>query len=237
MPFKTMFAVCSVVMLCAIADAVVSAQDFYDHKSRFTFNRIVELPGGRTLQPGKYVFRRADSVADRHILQVLDQDETEILATIMAVEPGDEAVIMFGETPADAPQPIRNWYHSGRTAGPVGYEFVYPKDQAARIAKATNQRVLMTDVPANDADAMMRARVRTVDPNGAITAYRENPSSQAQKTLGEDRFDVAKLARVLLFTLISLVSLGTVLVAVWVQRHSKPRLLALERRNNWVRSV
>lgn len=225
MPLKGMFAACGAVLLCAIASATVNAQYSDDYRSTFTFSRVVELPGGRTLQPGKYVFRRVDSLAGRYILEVLDEDETKTLATIVAVDPSDEAVIMFGETPANTPQPIRYWYHSARSGGPIGYEFVYPKEQATRIAKATNQRVLMTDEPANDSDAMIRADVSAVNPNGAITDYRENVLRQAEKTTGEEGFSVATVASVQPLTLIGLVALGTVLVVVRVQRHSRPRLL------------
>lgn len=234
---KRMLAGCGAVLLCGITYTVATAQGFCNHKTYFTFGRSVELPGGVTLQPGKYVFRLADSSADRHILQVLNEHETKMFATILAVEPS-EAVIVVGETPANTPQPIRYWYHSGRTVGPTGYEFVFHKDQATRIAKATNRHVLVTDAPANDANAMMRAPVRTVDPNGATAEYREDvrppvrstsPAAitREQKTL-QKGFDVARTERpevagVQSLTLIGLTLLGAVLVARRVHNGASPR--------------
>lgn len=238
---KRRLAGCGAVLLCGIASTVATAQRFSEYKTYFTFNRAVELPGGSTLQPGKYVFRLVDSSTGRHIVQVLSENETKMFATILAVEPR-EAVIVVGETPANAPQPIRYWYHSGPTVGPSGYEFVYPKDQATRIANVTNQHVLMTDANVNDADAMMRAQVRTVDPNGAVAEYRETVRPQAgstsaaattreQKTPVQEAFDAVRserpeVAGVQLLTLIGLTFLlGAALVTLRVHSRANPRPL------------
>lgn len=218
------------VLLCGMAYTVATAQG--SHKTYFTFSRSVELPGGITLEPGKYVFRLADSSASRYIVQVLNEHETRIFATMLAVEPSDEAVIMFGETPASAPQPIRYWYHSGRTVGPIGYELVYPRDQATRIANATNQHVLMTDAPVNEARAMTRAQVRTMDPNGATAEYRENVRPQVRSTYpaattGEQRTparegvdaapaELPEVAGIQSLVLIGLTFFGAALVALRV---------------------
>lgn len=237
---KGMLAGCSAVLLCGFACAAASAQGFYDSTTYFTFNRRVELPGGSTLQPGKYVFRVVDSSAGRHIVQVLDEHETKMLATLLAVEPRDEAVI-FGDTPASAPRPLRYWYHAGRNAGPIGYEFVYPKDQATAIASKINQHVLMTDAGVRDADAMMRAQLRTVDPNGATAEYQENVGPQGrsisaeaaareQETPVQERFDVARterpeMAGVQSVSLIGLILLGGALVALRVHNRARRRPL------------
>lgn len=236
MPFTGMLGALFAAVLCAITGATVEARYPENYRNSFIFNRAAELPGGRTLQPGKYVFRIVDSQAGRHILEILNEHETKILATILAVDPSEEAVIMFGETPADAPQPIRYWYHSRRTNGRIGYEFVYPTDQATRIANATNQRVLATDLAANNPDAMMRARVRTVHPDGAIAGDRNTPRRHAQRAVEDNRFNVTGTTGTAGTTstdspipplmMIGLITLGAVLVAVWIQRRSQPRLLA-----------
>jgi len=122
-----------------------------------------------------------DSSTDRHIVQVLNENETKMLATILAVEPSN-AVIVVGETPANAPQPIRYWYQSGRTlsAGAMDCEFVYPRDQATRIAKSHQPRCPDVDTNASDIEGMMRGHLRTVDPNGAVAEYRGNVRPQAR---------------------------------------------------------
>jgi len=181
--------VCSVVSTAAIGRGL-------DHKTRFTFTRSVELPGGITLQPGKYTFRLVESLENRHIVEVLDEHEMNKLATVLAIDPLAEAVVMFGETPPDLPQPMRFWYHAGRAVGSVGYEFVYPTEQAARIARTTNQHVVMTDAPLSDIDALRRAPVfvkgppllvehpagPTVGPASSLMAAERTRTSVARET-------------------------------------------------------
>jgi hypothetical protein len=172
--FRRILTTFGAALLCGIVYTAATGHAFYNYKTSFTFIRGFELPGGIRLQPGKYTFRLADSSANRHIVEVFDEHETRKFATILAVDPTNEAVVMFGETPANVPQPIRFWYHSGRTVGPIGYEFVYPRNQAARIVTATNQHVLMTDAPLNDADAMKVAQVYILGPSGAAAEFQES---------------------------------------------------------------
>jgi len=75
---------------------------------------------------------------------VFDKDEKKIYATLLAIpndrlEPADKPVILFSERAAGTPQAVKVWYYPGERTGD---EFVYPKSQAVRIAKATHQRVL-----------------------------------------------------------------------------------------------
>jgi hypothetical protein len=210
---RLVLAGCGVALWCGIASEAAEAQKFHDHKTDFIIDRIVELPGGRTLQPGKYVFRVVDSSAGRRIVQVLDEHEAQILATVLAVEP-TQGVIVVGETPANVPQPIRSWYPSRSTGGPIGYEFVYPKPQATRIALMTNRHVVMSDGDMSDADAMMRARVETVEPNDIPAEPRDIVRSQELPTL-------------LLATLIGLtvLGLGVAVIVLRFHHHVRPRPL------------
>jgi hypothetical protein len=238
--FKRMFARGGAALLCGIVCTVATAQGFYSDRTLFTFSRSVELPGGITLEPGKYVFRLVDSSANRHIVQILNEYETQIVATVQAVEASDDAVVVFGDTPANAPRPIRYWYQAGGTVDPIGYEFVYPKEQAIRIANTTNQHVLMTDGPASDAGAMARAQVRKMDPNGATAEHREGVRPQAGSTspaaVTRERktsvpegasTELRKVAGVQSFTILGLTLLGVAVVAVRVHSHAHPRRLEL----------
>ena len=49
---------------------------------------------------------------------------------------------MFAERPAGQPQAAREWFYPGRS---IGVEFVYPKEQAATIAKANKTSVAASD--------------------------------------------------------------------------------------------
>lgn len=110
-----------------------------------TFSGAVELPGLR-LEPGTYVFKLADTPS-RNVVRVFTQDEMEILGQWMFVpaqrlEVSDETIVTFRETSAGSTPAIQYWFYPGRM---IGKEFIYPKDQAMRIARRTGSAVLTED--------------------------------------------------------------------------------------------
>src|SRR4051794_15569635 len=115
-------------------------------KTILTFSGPVQIPGA-TLPAGSYVFKLADIPGNRHVVQVFDKDEKKIYTTMLAIpndrlEPSDDPVVLFSERAAGSPQAVKVWYYPGET---IGNEFVYPKSQAVRIAKASHTRVLATN--------------------------------------------------------------------------------------------
>src|SRR6185503_14382040 len=117
-----------------------------DKRTRVTFNAPVEIPGisAQVLPAGTYVFRLNGSVADRHIVQILNSDQTHLIANILAIpnwrlRPTDKTVMTFSERKAGEPQAIRAWFYPGDN---FGQEFVYPKKVAVELAKVTNVPVL-----------------------------------------------------------------------------------------------
>jgi len=116
-----------VAMLCAVFGAGVRA-DTWDKKTIVTFSESVEIPG-QVLPAGTYVFKLANTVSDRHIVQIWTEDETHILATIIAVpnyrlELSNRPVFEFDERPGNSPMALRSWFHPGDNSG---QEFVYPR--------------------------------------------------------------------------------------------------------------
>ncbi|MGB7283170.1 MAG: hypothetical protein WBE13_12980 [Candidatus Acidiferrum sp.] len=114
-------------MLCAILGTGTKA-DTWNRKTIVTFSDSVEIPG-QILPPGTYVFKLFNSIADRDIVQVWTGDETQLLATLMAVpdyrpEPPDEPLFWFDERPAGSPVAIHSWFYPGDTKGE---DFIYPE--------------------------------------------------------------------------------------------------------------
>src|SRR5882672_2194156 len=117
--------------------------DEWNKKTILTFSGPVQIPGA-TLPAGSYVFKLADIPGNRHVVQVFDKDEKKIYTTLLAVpnqrmEPSDKPIVLFSERASGTPQAVKVWYYPGET---IGNEFVYPKSQAMRIAKASRTRVL-----------------------------------------------------------------------------------------------
>jgi hypothetical protein len=130
--------------LAALAFSPGVKADGWNKKTVVTFSQPVEIPGGIVLPAGTYVIKLLDSLSDRHIVQIFNQDQTHIYATILAIpnwrlDVTDKTVMTFGERAAGDPQAIRSWFYPGDN---FGQEFVYPKRRAVELAKITNLPIL-----------------------------------------------------------------------------------------------
>jgi hypothetical protein len=77
---------------------------------------------GFLLQPGTYVFKLMDSRADRHILRIWNEDETEVIATVVGMphyefEPAAKPQMDFWETQAATPPAMKDWHYPGEMLG------------------------------------------------------------------------------------------------------------------------
>jgi hypothetical protein len=139
-------------LLATVFSPSVQADD-WNRKTVITFSQPVETPGihmkgWAVLPAGTYVFKVLDSKSDRHIVQILNQGETLVYATILAIpnyriRATDKTVLTFNETAPGEPQVLRAWFYPGHN---FGDEFVYPKAKALQLAKVAKFPVLYTPV-------------------------------------------------------------------------------------------
>ena len=127
--------------LAVFAGTVAAQQTNVSERTFLTFSSAVEMPG-LTLQPGTYVFKLADTPS-RNVVQVWDRDEKNMLGQWLFVqaerpEVSGETVVTFRETREGATPAVQFWYFPGEK---IGKEFIYPRDQAERIAARTGQDV------------------------------------------------------------------------------------------------
>jgi hypothetical protein len=111
-----------------------------------------------------YTIRLFDSPSNRSVVQIFNEDQTEMLTMFMGVraermEPADETVFVFIETEPGYALPIREWYYPGRLSG---LEFVYPKDQALRIAQHAKEPILATG--SADLHSLASLKVESIGP-------------------------------------------------------------------------
>ena len=137
----------AVTALVSLAPNVAAQQPDTRDKTIMTFSSPIELPGMR-LDAGKYVFRVADT-ATRNVVQVLSEDEQKMLGQWLFVsaerpEVTGDTVVTFRETNAASTPAVQFWYYPGEK---IGKEFIYPKDQAQRIAARTGATVKTEDGP------------------------------------------------------------------------------------------
>ena len=175
-----------------LTSAAATAQTTQDRLTNVTFSGPVSIPG-KTLPAGTYVFKLADSPADRHIVQVFDKDQTQLYATLLAIpadrtEADGDPVITFKETASDRPPAVRYWYYAGERAG---NEFVYPKSQAMMIARATGEPVMSVDTDSTSIDDWKAGKTSRVtgnaEPQSSTTASTPQPSTTAPTTTSSDQ--------------------------------------------------
>jgi hypothetical protein len=113
------------VMLCAVVGAGTNA-GVWDKKTVVTFADSVEIPG-QVLPAGTYVFKLANSISDRRIVEIWTGDESQLLATLMTApdyrpDSPNKTIFEFDERAGDAPMAIHSWFYPGDN---VGQEFLY----------------------------------------------------------------------------------------------------------------
>jgi hypothetical protein len=172
--------------LVGFMSATVRA-DEWDGKMVLTFTQPVEIPG-HVLPAGTYTFKLADSASDRHIVQIFNADESQIIATVLAIPhyratPTDQRIVTFTESPAGSPETIRAWFYPGRA---LGQEFVYPKPRATQLAKAAKAPVPAIAGEAADPD------LRTVPVVAVTPDATEIPVAMAIET---NRVDQRAISR------------------------------------------
>jgi hypothetical protein len=165
----------------ALGLALVSGAgaDEWNKKTVLTFTQPVEV-SGHVLPAGTYTFKLANTLSDRHIVQIFNADGSKLIATVTAIPdyrltPTDETVIKFREVPAGSPEAIRAWFYPGAT---TGQEFVYPKHRAVVLAKASRNAVPAIAVDAATADLLKTAPITAFTPDA-----KEVPVAEAIQTI------------------------------------------------------
>ena len=160
---------CAVAVFVCLMAAPVSAQPL-DKRTLFTFSAPVTLPGV-TLPAGQYLFRLADPNSSSKVVQVLNAEGTKpygLFFTIAAErpEPAASPEVRFMETASGTPAAIRTWWYPGERRG---YEFIFPKEQARRLAMGASQPVLTTDAQTTTTEQTNTAELSRVGSSGQET--------------------------------------------------------------------
>jgi len=160
---------CAVVLLACVMATPSNAQTL-DKRTLFTFSGPVSMPGV-TLPAGKYLFRLANPDSGRNVVQVLNADGTKPYGMFFAMraerfEPASTPEVRFMETAAGMPAAIKTWWYPGERSG---YEFVYPKEQARRLAQGATQPVLTTQTQTTTTEQTNTADLTRISSAGQET--------------------------------------------------------------------
>ncbi len=181
---RTLASACVLAVL-AFTSTPAHAQTI-DNRTLFTFNQPVTLPGV-TLPAGKYLFRNPDINTSRRVVQVLSDDGKQSYAMLLTIpaqrtEPASEPEIRFMETAEGTPRAIKAWWYPGNT---IGWEFIYPKEQALKLARAASSSVLTTASAQNDTtEEMKTADLARVSESGRETAVKVEDKPATSEVTG-----------------------------------------------------
>jgi hypothetical protein len=116
-----------VFLLGGVAMSPLAKADDVNQETVVHVSGPVEVPGGRVLSPGEYVFKLADGSSARSVVQIFDADQRHIVATVLTAptyraEPTGGTVITLEERPSGSAEALGKWFFAGQTDG---VEFLY----------------------------------------------------------------------------------------------------------------
>jgi hypothetical protein len=108
--------------------ALRARADVWNKKTVLTISEPIQI-SDTYLSPGTYVLKLVDSQSDRHIVRIMNADETKVIDTQLAIpnyrlEPTGHSRFQFWETPPGSAKALRAWFYPGDN---FGQEFRYPK--------------------------------------------------------------------------------------------------------------
>ena len=122
---RGMLAVFGLALVGLVAAAPGDASVDTERTIQLTFSKPISLPGV-TLGAGTYIFERAAPQSAIEVVRVSSRDRRFVYYmgfTELVQRPrGNGSPITFGEAPAGAAVPVRDWYPAGTS---TGHRFLY----------------------------------------------------------------------------------------------------------------
>jgi hypothetical protein len=165
--------------------------DVSDKKTTVTFSGPVQVANTQ-LPAGTYTFKLLESQSDRHIVQIFNQDETHLIATILAipdyrVEPAGKTVIKFAETSGgseasgtvpDSGIPIKEWFYPGDNMGQEFPVVAQPQVAAVQPEPAAEQTA-PPEALAESPEAAAQPEQPSEPPQAAAPSTEESAAPEA----------------------------------------------------------
>jgi len=116
------------VLTLAFASGAVANQ--WNDRTQLSFDAPIMIPGA-TLPPGNYVFRLMDSPVFRHMVQIWNEEETKLIATVQAIptkriEMKGDVVVKLNPTAPGSAVALKSWFYPGTLYGRPRYRAVLP---------------------------------------------------------------------------------------------------------------
>lgn len=133
-----------------------------------------------TLPPGKYVVKVLETAGTRTIVQIWNDRQDKVLATVLTIpnyrlEIPEKVEFTFWETPKGEPLALRSWFWPGEK---YGHEFVYPQKMAREIARQTGKTVPTVYTESQEPRELKTARLGATTPEGKQIELPEDYKAQ-----------------------------------------------------------
>ena len=108
--------------------------------TKISFSEAVQVPG-KVLPAGTYQFVLASDTANRNIVQIFNENGTELYATVQTIPADrrretDGTSITLAQRSAGQPDALLTWFYPGMD---TGHEFLYSKQVEAELAQDAKQ--------------------------------------------------------------------------------------------------
>jgi hypothetical protein len=176
---KILRTVCGLGVAVGLLVTSVLLAQTNDKRTVFSFNRPISLPGV-TLPAGKYMFRLVDTETTRKVVQVLDEHGKKPYAMLHTIpdirrDASGSPEVRFLETAKGQPSAVKTWWYPQER---IGYEFIYPKEQARRLAQAIAEPVLTTREETKKPEETQTAQLERLAPTGQETPVVESAAPE-----------------------------------------------------------
>lgn len=144
---KYLIIISPVLAMLLVGTMATPAQaDDCNQLTYLTFSAPVALPG-MTLPAGAYRFTHPDCSMTGGVLRVSSEDGTHVYGTFLTIPEerptaSSRPEVVLAEMPTGSPEAIKAWFYPGETTGD---HLMYPGREAAKVAEAPVQNVIVTN--------------------------------------------------------------------------------------------
>lgn len=124
-------------LLCFAAYTPNTKASELDQMTVVTFDEPMQIPG-QVLQPGTYVFMLGEPTNTRNLVQIWNEDRSELIATTQTVPIErqtlpERSIFRVDERTSSAPAELEAWFYPGSS---TGHEFVYDQSQSSEYGSS-----------------------------------------------------------------------------------------------------
>lgn len=163
-----------VTLLGVVSTPTAYAQSDREN-STFTVTEPTDV-GGFLLQPGTYVIKVVMLTSNRNMIQVTNEDQTKVFASVLATphalragEAAPSSRYVYYATAPGQPKALRTWFARDTVNG---QDIVYPKQRAMELAAVAKEPVIWIPDTVKEPE-YKTATLTVVAPDQTVKPYEE----------------------------------------------------------------